>query len=106
MEYTSPSHIATPVDGYILQAPVCDRGAIALDMGVSALDDGLKVAKELIKSGRGLERMLPKHLPPSFASTPISAERWYALGAAEYVIQHFLTLIPLICLACLVYIPI
>ncbi|KAI1102250.1 hypothetical protein F4804DRAFT_313717, partial [Jackrogersella minutella] len=85
MEYTSPSHDLAPVEGYILQAPVCDRGAMSLEIGESKLDEGLRVAKELIASGRGHERMLPKNLPPSFSTTPISASRWYALGATEYV---------------------
>ncbi|KAI1376787.1 DUF1749-domain-containing protein [Hypoxylon crocopeplum] len=89
MEYTSPSHGVAPVEGYILQAPVSDRGAIALEMGESKLDEGLKVAKELIASGRGHERMLPQQISPSFHSTPISAERWYALGATDGEDNYF-----------------
>ncbi|KAL7626396.1 hypothetical protein AAE478_003168 [Parahypoxylon ruwenzoriense] len=88
MEYTSPSHELAPVEGYILQAPVSDRGAAAQEIGEQKLDDGLGVAKELISSGRGHERMPREHLPASFYNTPISASRWYALGANEYVTRH------------------
>ncbi|KAI2615441.1 DUF1749-domain-containing protein [Hypoxylon sp. NC1633] len=89
MEYTSPSHDAAPVDGYILQAPVSDRGAVALEMGESELDEGLKAAKDLIISGRGHERMPREHLSPSFQNTPISASRWYALGASDGEDNYF-----------------
>ncbi|KAI0887503.1 DUF1749-domain-containing protein [Annulohypoxylon maeteangense] len=89
MEYTSPSHDAAPVEGYILQAPVSDRGAVSMEIGVSKLDESLKIAKELIDSGRGYERMVPEHLPPSFLTIPISAWRWYALGATDGEDNYF-----------------
>ncbi|KAI0010298.1 DUF1749-domain-containing protein [Xylariaceae sp. FL0662B] len=89
MEYTSPSYGLAPVEGYILQAPACDRAAIILDMGESKLDEGLKVAKELIAAGRGHERMPLEHLPSSFKGTPISASRWYALGATDGEDNYF-----------------
>ncbi|KAI0180134.1 DUF1749-domain-containing protein [Hypoxylon sp. FL1284] len=90
MEYTSPSHKLEPVEAYILQAPVADRGALAQDMGSeAALDEGLKVAKELIVSGRGHERLRPEHIAPAFRSTPISAARWYALAAADGEDNYF-----------------
>ncbi|KAI0382943.1 DUF1749-domain-containing protein [Hypomontagnella monticulosa] len=89
MEYTSPSYDVAPVDGFILQAPVSDRGAMALEMGESRLDEGLKISKELIASGRGHERMLPEHMTPSFRNTPISVSRWYALGASDGEDNYF-----------------
>ncbi|KAI0115194.1 DUF1749-domain-containing protein [Daldinia grandis] len=89
MEYTSPSHDAAPVEGYILQAPVSDRGAIASEMGEFKLEESLKVAKQLITSGRGHERMVPENLSSSFHDTPISASRWYALGAADGEDNYF-----------------
>ncbi|KAI1777519.1 DUF1749-domain-containing protein [Hypoxylon cercidicola] len=89
MEYTSPSHDVEPVEGYILQAPVSDRAAMAQEMGEAQLDGGLKVAKELIDAGRGHERMQPEHLSPSFHNTPISAARWYALGATDGEDNYF-----------------
>ncbi|KAI1417732.1 DUF1749-domain-containing protein [Hypoxylon sp. FL1857] len=89
MEYTSPSYNVEAVEGYILQAPVSDRGAVSMEIGESKLDEGLKVAKQLITSGRGHERMSPAHLPPSFHSTPISASRWYALGATDGEDNYF-----------------
>ncbi|KAI5868135.1 DUF1749-domain-containing protein [Durotheca rogersii] len=89
MEYTSPSHSLAPVEGYILQAPVCDRGAVAQEVGEQVLDDSLWIAKELIASGRGYQRMSPDDLPVSFRNTPISASRWYALGAVDGEDNYF-----------------
>ncbi|KAI1808028.1 DUF1749-domain-containing protein [Daldinia bambusicola] len=89
MEYTAPAHHAPPVEGYILQAPVSDRGAISSEMGGFELDKSLKIAKELIASGRGHERMLPENLSKSFHDTPISASRWYALGAVDGEDNYF-----------------
>ncbi|KAI2464182.1 DUF1749-domain-containing protein [Annulohypoxylon bovei var. microspora] len=89
MEYTSLSYDAAPVEGYILQAPVSDRGAVSMEIGESKLDEGLQVAKGLIDSGKGHERMIPEHLPPSFHTTPISASRWYALGATDGEDNYF-----------------
>jgi hypothetical protein len=83
MEYTSPVYRDnTPVDGFILQAPVADRGALGEEMGEQALDESVKVAKDMIASGRGWERMPLEHVAPTF-DTPISATRWYALAATE-----------------------
>ncbi|OTB06827.1 hypothetical protein M426DRAFT_9258 [Hypoxylon sp. CI-4A] len=87
MEYTSPSHGAAPVEGYILQAPVADRGAIEIEMGKSKLEEGLKAAKEFISSGKGKEPLGSQYLPASFP--PISAERWYALGAVDGEDNYF-----------------
>ncbi|KAI1213087.1 DUF1749-domain-containing protein [Annulohypoxylon truncatum] len=89
MEYTSPAHSAAPVDGYILQAPVCDRGAVSLEMDESSLDASLRIAKALIEDGRGHECMIPENLPPSFSGTPISARRWYALTATDGEDNYF-----------------
>ncbi|KAI1769057.1 DUF1749-domain-containing protein [Hypoxylon sp. FL1150] len=89
MEYTSPTHHAEPVEGYILQAPVADRIALAEEMGEAGLNDGLKIAKELIASGKGYEWMRPENLSPSYRGTPISAARWYALGAVDGEDNYF-----------------
>lgn len=77
----------TPVDAYILQGPVSDRGAITLEMG-DKLEESIKAAKDLLASGRGQERMPLEHMPASFHDIPISVSRWHALGAAEYVISY------------------
>jgi hypothetical protein len=85
MEYTSPAHDAPPVDGYILQAPACDSDAFALEMGEDRLKESVEEAKRLIDAGKGHQRMTLTQLPAFMRDTPISAWRWYALGAAEYV---------------------
>jgi hypothetical protein len=85
MEYTSPEHAAPPVDGYILQAPVCDADAIALLMGQSVLEESLALANQLIEAGKDYECMPPRHLPEFIRGSPVSPRRWYALAAAELV---------------------
>ncbi|KAI1485282.1 hypothetical protein F5X96DRAFT_660653 [Biscogniauxia mediterranea] len=94
MEYTSPSHETEPVEGYILQAPACDRDSIILEMGESRLDESLGVAKGLINTGKAHERMPLDHLPDSFQNTPISAWRWYALGAPDGEDNYFSPALP------------
>ncbi|CAJ2506233.1 Uu.00g003630.m01.CDS01 [Anthostomella pinea] len=89
MEYTSPDHNAAPVDGYILQAPVCDRDALTEEMGEARLEESLKAARDLFAAGKGHERMPLEHLPASFAKTPISAWRWYALAAIDGEDNYF-----------------
>lgn len=82
LEYMSPSYKDNPtVDAVILQAPVADRGALEIDMGREALDESVKLAKELIDLGRGSERIPKDRIVPLFP--PISAQRWYALAAVE-----------------------
>lgn len=85
MEYASPAHAAPPVEGFILQAPVCDGDAMALDMGRGPLEESTKFAKQLIDAGKGQDRMPLNQLPAFMQDSPISAWRWYALAAAEYV---------------------
>lgn len=87
MEYTAPAHGAPAVDGYILQAPVYDGDAFGLEMGPSQLEESIQTAKKLIDAGKGHERMTLSKLPEFMQDTPISAWRWYALGAQEYVQQ-------------------
>ncbi|KAI1085819.1 DUF1749-domain-containing protein [Whalleya microplaca] len=94
MEYTSPSHELAPVEGYILQAPACDRAAIILDMGESKLDEGLEVAKELIAAGRGHERIPLECVPSVFKDVPISVSRWYALAATDGEDNYFDSSLP------------
>ncbi|RWA13862.1 hypothetical protein EKO27_g1230 [Xylaria grammica] len=89
LEYAAPTHDAPAVDGYILQAPVCDRDAIALDMGNEHLEESLKAAKELIDTGKSHERMTLTQLPDFMQDTPISAWRWYALAAADGEDNYF-----------------
>ncbi|KAI0526504.1 hypothetical protein F5B22DRAFT_586184 [Xylaria bambusicola] len=83
MEYTALAHNAPSVDGYILQAPVCDRDAIGLEMGIDKLDETIKAAKQLIDAGRGQDRMSLTQLPEFMHDTPISASRWYSLVAQD-----------------------
>jgi hypothetical protein len=85
MEYTAPAHKAPPVDGYILQAPACDADAFELEMGHDQIEESIKTAKKLIDAGKGHERMTLTKLPGFMRDTPISAWRWYALAAPEYV---------------------
>ncbi|KAI1823045.1 hypothetical protein F4861DRAFT_350032 [Xylaria intraflava] len=90
MEYTSPAHADVPrVDGYILQAPACDRDAFALEMGHDQLHKSLEAAKKLIYAGKPNERMAVALLPKSMQGTPISAWRWYALGAPDGEDNYF-----------------
>lgn len=83
MEYTAPAHEAPPVDGYILQAPVCDRDAMAIETGYDRLDESIRAATQLIDAGKGHERMALAHLPGFMQDTPISAWRWNALVSVE-----------------------
>ncbi|KAI1355834.1 hypothetical protein F5Y01DRAFT_269978 [Xylaria sp. FL0043] len=89
MEYTASGHNAPSVDGYILQAPVCDRDAFSLEMGSGPLDESIKAAKQLIDSGKSHERMMLDQLPEFMRDTPISAWRWYALVAADGEDNYF-----------------
>ncbi|KAI0481171.1 DUF1749-domain-containing protein [Xylariaceae sp. FL0804] len=89
MEYTSPAHKLEPVDGYILQAPACDRDALVLEAGLAKVDESVGVARELVAAGRAHERMPLAQLPASFQDTPISAGRWYALAAEDGEDNYF-----------------
>ncbi|KAI1276519.1 hypothetical protein F5Y07DRAFT_366125 [Xylaria sp. FL0933] len=89
MEYTASVHNAPSVDGYILQAPVCDRDAFSLEMGSGPLDESIKAAKQLIDSGKSHERMMLDQLPEFMRDSPISAWRWYALVAADGEDNYF-----------------
>ncbi|KAI1306352.1 hypothetical protein F5Y03DRAFT_354486 [Xylaria venustula] len=89
LEYTAPAHDAPPVEGYILQAPVCDRDAMALDMGYDKLDESVKAAKLLIDAGKSQERMSLTGLPEFMQDTPISAWRWYSLVAPDGEDNYF-----------------
>ncbi|KAI0976173.1 hypothetical protein F4678DRAFT_216172 [Xylaria arbuscula] len=89
LEYTAPVHNAASVEGYILQAPVCDRDAIALDMGYDKLDESVKAAKLLIDAGKSQERMSLTGLPEFMQDIPISAWRWYSLVAPDGEDNYF-----------------
>lgn len=89
MEYTAPIHEAPSVDGYILQAPVCDRDAMALEIGYSRLDESIRAAKQLIDAGKCQERMATSHLPEFMQDTPISAWRWNALVSVDGEDNYF-----------------
>ncbi|GAP89240.1 putative dolichol-phosphate mannosyltransferase [Rosellinia necatrix] len=89
IEYAAPSHDAPPVEGYILQAPVCDRDAMALEMGDSKLEESIAAAEQLINAGKGQERMPLAQLPSFMHDTPISASRWYALAAVNGEDNYF-----------------
>ncbi|KAI1131543.1 hypothetical protein F5Y10DRAFT_233504 [Nemania abortiva] len=94
MEYTSPALSAPPVDGYILQAPVCDADAIALEMGHGPLEESTKYAMQLVEAGKGHERMPLSQLPGFMQDNPISAWRWYALAAADGEDNYFSPSLP------------
>ncbi|KAI0199665.1 hypothetical protein F4808DRAFT_204328 [Astrocystis sublimbata] len=89
LEYTDPAHNAPPVDGYILQGPVCDRDAMALECGYAELDASIKTAKKLIDGGEGSSRMTVSRLPSFMRDTPVSAWRWYALTAPDGEDNYF-----------------
>ncbi|KAI4726865.1 DUF1749-domain-containing protein [Aureobasidium sp. EXF-10728] len=68
------------VDGVILQAPVSDREAIAMDMDTAALDAANEMAKSWCKEGKG-EHILPLPITSSnFGRNPVTARRWVALA--------------------------
>ncbi|KAI0408711.1 hypothetical protein F4802DRAFT_548747 [Xylaria palmicola] len=89
LEYTAPAHDVPPVDGYILQGPVCDRDAMALDMVDGQLEESVAVAKQLIGAGKGHERMPREQLPKSMHDMPISVSRWYSLVAVDGEDNYF-----------------
>ncbi|KAI1180381.1 dolichol-phosphate mannosyltransferase [Nemania sp. FL0916] len=89
MEYASPKHAAPPVDGYILQAPVCDADAIALEMSQDLLEPSLTLAKQLIDTGKSHECMPPAQLPDFMRGSPVSAWRWYALASRDGEDNYF-----------------
>ncbi|KAI1810322.1 dolichol-phosphate mannosyltransferase [Poronia punctata] len=88
-EYTLPAHNASSVDGYILQAPVCDSDAFALEMGHDKLHESVSVAKRLLEQGKGHERMDIDLVTPSMKNTPISVWRWYSLAASDGQDNYF-----------------
>ncbi|KAI0191270.1 dolichol-phosphate mannosyltransferase [Xylaria flabelliformis] len=89
LEFAAPAHNAPPVDGYILQGPVCDRDAMALGIGYAQLEESIAAAKQLIDAGRAHERMPATLLPNFMQDTPISAWRWYALVATDGEDNYF-----------------
>ncbi|KAI1393762.1 DUF1749-domain-containing protein [Hypoxylon trugodes] len=91
MEYTSPKHHdAAPVEGYILQAPVCDRAAIEDEMGDEDwMNMSLKVTEDLIRSGKIHDRMPPEHVSDAFSNVPMSVWRWNSLTAENGEDNYF-----------------
>ncbi|KAI0166094.1 hypothetical protein GGR57DRAFT_445280 [Xylariaceae sp. FL1272] len=92
MEYTA--HNAPPVEGYILQGPVCDADAIAMSTDHSALQASIKFAEQYMSNGKGLECMPRELLPVFFQDTPITAQRWYALCAPDGEDNYFSPTLP------------
>ncbi|KAI0460443.1 hypothetical protein F5B21DRAFT_451774 [Xylaria acuta] len=89
LEFAAPAHNAPPVDGYVLQGPVCDRDAMALGVGYVQLEESIMAAKQLIDAGRGHERVSVTQLPDFMQDIPISAWRWYALVATDGEDNYF-----------------
>ncbi|KAK8092381.1 uncharacterized protein PG998_014866 [Apiospora kogelbergensis] len=84
MEYVSPAYPdIPPVDGFILQAPACDRAALLMAMGAEKLEQSVQKARDLIAAGKGQERMSTDIVPPGVFDVPISADRWYSLAAKD-----------------------
>ncbi|KAK6819478.1 hypothetical protein PG987_015961 [Apiospora arundinis] len=84
MEYVSPAYSdLPPVDGFILQAPACDRGALLMGMGAEKLEQSVQTARGLIAAGKGHERMPTDVVPAGVFDVPISADRWYSLSAKD-----------------------
>ncbi|KAK7957324.1 uncharacterized protein PG986_006546 [Apiospora aurea] len=84
MEYVSPAYPdVPPVDGFILQAPACDRAALLMEMGAGKLDETVEKARGLIAEGKGEERMPAGSIPPGIFDVPISADRFYSLAAKD-----------------------
>ncbi|CAD0113821.1 unnamed protein product [Aureobasidium uvarum] len=68
------------VDGVILQAPVSDREAIAMDMDPADLDNANAMANTWCREGKG-EHILPLNITSSnFGRNPVTARRWVALA--------------------------
>ena len=70
-----------PIEGAIIQASVSDREAM-VEMMSDVYDDSVKVAKELVKQGKG-EELLPFSVTDRFLKTPICARRWLSLASPE-----------------------
>ncbi|KAK8050875.1 hypothetical protein PG993_002260 [Apiospora rasikravindrae] len=84
MEYVSPAYPdVPPVDGFILQAPACDRAALLMEMGADKLDQTVEKARGLIAEGKSEERMPIGSIPPGIFDVPISADRFYSLAAKD-----------------------
>lgn len=70
-----------PIAGAIIQASVSDREAM-IDMMPAVYDDGVKVAKAMMRDGKG-EELVPFSVTGGFLSTPICARRWLSLASPE-----------------------
>ncbi|ORY69982.1 dolichol-phosphate mannosyltransferase [Pseudomassariella vexata] len=89
MEYASPSYANASVNGFILQAPVSDRGAIKMIWTEEELEKSLELAKSMVAAGKGHERMPREQLPSAYYDTPMSAFRYYALCAVDGEDNYF-----------------
>ena len=69
---------ASRLRAIILQAPVSDREAMAMDAGEDAIEAASATAASLVAEGRG-DRLMPRDAPGVFA-TPITAERYASLS--------------------------
>ncbi|OAA58760.1 hypothetical protein ISF_06543 [Cordyceps fumosorosea ARSEF 2679] len=79
MEYADyEKHGSSPVDGFIIQAPVSDREA--LKENFPNYDDLLAISKKMIADGEEKEYVSAKLIPPGF-NAPLTAYRLHSLLA-------------------------
>lgn len=81
MEYTNyEKHGSSPVDGFIIQAPISDREALKKDF--PNFDELLAISSKMIAEGQENEYVSAKLIPPGF-DVPITAYRLHSLIAKE-----------------------
>ncbi|TQV92628.1 Protein of unknown function DUF1749 [Cordyceps javanica] len=79
MEYADyQKHGSSPVDGFIIQAPISDREALKKDF--SNYDELLSISEKMIADDQEAEYVSAKLLPPGF-NVPITAYRLHSLLA-------------------------
>jgi hypothetical protein len=83
MEYTNyTKHSNSPVDGFILQAPVSDRES--LDVYFPNYQSKIDYADRMIAEGKGND-CLPSDQSFAMLGAPVSANRFHDLFAKGYV---------------------
>ncbi|KAK0722864.1 hypothetical protein B0T26DRAFT_674511 [Lasiosphaeria miniovina] len=67
------------VDGFVLQGPVSDREAVAMDVPAADLARSVECAAAMIARG-GKDDVMPRDLlPEGFRAAPVTAYRWFSL---------------------------
>jgi pimeloyl-ACP methyl ester carboxylesterase len=80
MEYSDyDKHNNTPVDGFIVQAPVSDREAIAV--AAPGYEKSINYAAKMISEGRAQDCVPRAYVPDALGAQAISAYRLHSLFA-------------------------